>query len=115
MFLVYIVHANGHEYIGESTKEISEVTDFVELTKARRVDLIRIPMQTPQGITFAKQIELLPIALCEVSNMTLLATKEEVILHGNPDRQMVDLYNRVIYGIEPASAEERQRILTGQH
>lgn len=115
MFLVYIVHVNGHEYIGESAAEITEETVLVELTKAKRVDLIRIPMQTPQGITFAKQIELLPVALSEVSNMTLQASKSEIVAYGNPDRQMVDLYNRVIYGIEPASAEERQRILTGQH
>lgn len=113
--LIYLCHTNGQEYLGEVEKIPvgSDVQQFVSLNKARRISLVQIPMQSPQGgFVIGKQVELLPVALSDVARQDLDVDLNEVVVMGTPDKQMSDLYMKVVYKIEVPSPQA-SRIITG--
>ncbi len=101
--LTYFVLNNGHEYVGE-VAERSVGNPYVSVDKIKRVDLIRFPAQTPQGFQMMKQVELVPIALSETGLTRLDIHDDDVMVRGIPDKQIEQLYMRVVYGLEPVTA-----------
>lgn len=112
--LIFVVLLSGVELVGEVSAEVAERASSApsfELTKARRIDLIQLPQQTPQGIVMLKQVDLLPVALSSVMTQSVDIMYEDILLMGEPDQQMTNHYMRVVYRIEPATPGQVQSLI----
>lgn len=97
MFLIYFVHKNGKEYIGESeTPALPHfATANLVLRRARTVSYIDIPMNNAQGgITVQNKLVMRPICLSDSRVDTLNFTWNDVMdgLVGTPSQLAMRAY-----------------------
>ena len=99
--LIYVSTRQGLEFLGEYEQSLLST---VTINRARRLHLLKTPVQTPQGVRILSNIELGFVSMCEHSIQSVEFDPMDILFCGVPDPQIAEVYTRTVYGIEMASS-----------